>query len=359
LVPSDLIAPGASPHVERFDGQLATENKATMTCQQLLLAETDGKRTAPEWIPLLPAGDVVLARDGRSFRNDHVAVMAAFAANKMELPVDWDHALDSWLVSPGDGRAAAWVDQLEVREGALWGHVSVWTERGRASVESLEYRYISPVIFFDDNRKLVMVPRASLVNNPALMMPALCRQENTTMNEALLKLLFAQLGLSATSTETDIKAVIDTFRGKTTTALDDLAFMDKLAVGLGLKVGATRSEILEALAETTKRNAELLAEAASTRINAMLDQASTSGRMLPHERDFFAGQAAKDPAVVEAFLSKRPVLVGPTPTPVDPSKPLANVDNNFGLSPQELEVCRTGGVSPEDFAKQKAARNNR
>lgn len=186
-------------------------NKATLGASALVFAAAaDTARKAPEWIPLVPAGPVIMARDGRVFVPDHEAAIANFVSTNMSIPLDWDHALDSWGVAPGDSKAAAWIDLLEVRDGALWGRVETWTAKGRESVESMEYRYVSPVIMFDDNLKVVAIPRASLVNNPALIMPALCNQDST-MNEKITALL-ASFGLDpANLSDESVKLAQETF----------------------------------------------------------------------------------------------------------------------------------------------------
>jgi phage I-like protein len=322
--------------------------KATLQNQPLLCAEVDGKRTAPEWIPLLPAGDVVLARDGRHFRNDHSRVLEAFKAGGMDLPIDWDHALDSWGVAPGDSRAAAWVDQLEVREGALWGHVSIWTAKGRESIESCEYRYISPVIYFDDDRKVVHLPRASLVNNPALRLPALCTEENeNSMNEHLIKLL-AGLELSPdTCSEETIAAALETFaRGKA----------PALAPDLTSHVPKEQYEaVVSELAGVKTQLATLSEQAQAAKVEQVIKEALSSGRLLPSERDFFTKQAAKDVAEVEKFLASRAPMgqsSAKQPAITNPSDPAS-------LTDEEKAVAKAGGISLNAFAAAKAARTQK
>lgn len=325
--------------------QPSTINKATLACSLLLLAEQDGKRTAPEWVPLLPAGDVVLARDGRSFRNDHAAVIAAFAANKMSIPLDWDHALDSWNMQPGDGRAAAWLDAFEEREGGLWGHVEVWTSRGRESIESLEYRYLSPAVHYDDNRKIVMIPRASLVNNPALMMPALCRQEHLLMNPELLKRLLAGLGIDPqNASDDDVKAAIDLYsRGKTGASPALEAYIPREQYDrVTTELAAAKSSLLALEVDNTK-----------SRIETMLKDALSSGRMIPSEREFFAEMAAKPDglAAVQKFLASRAVIAGPTPKLATAAS--SGSAEHHGLTAEERAVCDRGGVTYAAFAEQK------
>ena len=325
-----------------FDAQAPDQGKlkATLSCQPLeLLAAKDGKKVAPEWIPLLPPGDVVVARDGRSFVNNHEAAITAFKMGGMPIPIDWDHALDSWSSKPGDGAAAAWIDLLEVREGGgLWGHVEMWTPRGKASVESCEYRYISPVIFHNDEMRVVSVPRASLVNNPALRMPALCKEQS--MNPQILKLLQG-LGLSDTFEEKDIDAVLELFRAPRPD-LSTFVPRDQYEA-----IVAELGQAKETLASIQKAQHE-------ARVESVIKAALESGRLLPAERQFFTSKAKEDLAGVEAFLNSRPVLVGGShsalaaqPNPADPAS----------LTSAEVEVARKAGIPLEKFAQAKAKRN--
>lgn len=146
---------------------------------QVELAE-DG--SLPEWIPLVPKGGdggLVKALDGREFNNSNPqAVIDAFNADPRDLPLDWEHATE---VRAPDGKtapAAAWIDQLEIRDGgAIWGHVKEWTPKGAESVRNKEYRYISPAFLFKKATKVITdIISAGLVNRPALDMPAIARQ---------------------------------------------------------------------------------------------------------------------------------------------------------------------------------------
>lgn len=321
--------------------------KATLSASPILFAEGgDGGKKAPEWIPLVPAGPLVIARDGRSFVNDHQAALASFSTSGMSMPLDWDHALDSWGVSPGESKAAAWIDQLEVRDGALWGHVEVWTAKGRESVEALEYRYISPVILFDDNRKIVAIPRASLVNNPALVMPALCNE--IPMNETLQALL-ASFGLDPQAlTDESVQLAQETFaRGKAPALVPDLTSHVPVE-----QYEAVVSELAQAKAQM----ATLSEQAQAARVETVIKEALSSGRLLPSEKAFFAAQAAKDLASVETFLASRAPLVGASSTkqPV-----ITNPSDPATLSAEEKAVAKAGGITPQAFAAAKAARNSK
>ncbi len=50
---------------------------------------------APEWVMLIPAGRID-TNDGRFFNNDNPdGVIAAFAANKLDLPFDFEHGSET------------------------------------------------------------------------------------------------------------------------------------------------------------------------------------------------------------------------------------------------------------------------
>lgn len=323
--------------------------KATCGATPIVFAEANGgARVAPDWIPLIPPGQLVIARDGRTFIPDHTTVIDNFNRTGMAVPLDWDHALDSWGVSPGESKAAAWIDQLEVRDGALYGHVEVWTARGRESVESREYRYISPVIMFDDDRRVVEVPRASLVNNPALVMPALLSRENP-MNEKLLALL-ASFGLDpSNATEAQLQEVQATFaRGKAPVALPSLES----------HVPVEQYEAVVGELAQAKATLETYQQAQhQEKVARVIKEALNSGRLMPSERAFFENQAAKDLGSVETFLTSRsprgaPSKLSATPITLNPAEPSS-------LTDEEKSVARISGITPKQFAAAKARLNEK
>lgn len=90
-----------------------------------------------------------------------------------ELPIDYDH-LSMDPKKPGDGIAAGWMKQLELREDGeeLWAEVE-WTEPGAERIEKGEYRFISPSFVKDhthkDGRKIgTTLLAAAITNHPFL-----------------------------------------------------------------------------------------------------------------------------------------------------------------------------------------------
>lgn len=149
----------------------------------------------PGWIELIPAGSVIVGLDGRQWINDAPdRIVAAFTARHQPMVVDYEHASEHRAPQGLDAPAAGWIDRLEIRAGAIWGHVE-WTAQARQRIEAREYRFISPVFTFEKaSSRIVALQSAALTNQPNLSLTALnssnadlmvarCRQEFATSAE--------------------------------------------------------------------------------------------------------------------------------------------------------------------------------
>jgi phage I-like protein len=171
------------------------------------MAEQKG---APLWVELIPAGEIIEGRDGRTWTNPNPdQIVDAFDANGADLPIDVEHATELKAPNGDPAPAVAWIKALEVRDGgAIWGLVE-WVDHGRWMVDSKEYRYLSPVFLHKKDGEIVKLKSAGLTNNPNLHLTALNRRDNPDheadpMNKALLALL----GLAETATEQEAIAAL-------------------------------------------------------------------------------------------------------------------------------------------------------
>lgn len=133
----------------------------------------------PDWIQLLPAGPAITGSDGRSWTlPDPAALLTEFTARNKPLVVDWEHASEHRALQGLDAPAAGWIDRLETRDGAIWGHVE-WTPKAAQQIAAKEYRFLSPVFTYQksDNRIVALVS-AGLTNQPNLNLTALNREES-------------------------------------------------------------------------------------------------------------------------------------------------------------------------------------
>ena len=133
----------------------------------------------PDWIQLLPAGPAITGSDGRSWTlPDPAALLDEFTARNKPLVVDWEHASEHRALQGLDAPAAGWIDRLETRDGAIWGHVE-WTPKAAQQITDREYRFLSPVFTYQkSDSRIVALVSAGLTNQPNLNLTALNREES-------------------------------------------------------------------------------------------------------------------------------------------------------------------------------------
>lgn len=145
--------------------------------------------TLPEWIELLPSGPDVVGVDGRRWLNDVPdRIVADFQSRNQLMVIDWEHATENRAPNGLEAPAAGWVDQLEARSGAIWGHVKEWTGRASQQLTDKAYKFISPVFEFEKNsNRILRITSAALTNAPNLALTALnSRQTGTGKGEMAL-----------------------------------------------------------------------------------------------------------------------------------------------------------------------------
>lgn len=132
----------------------------------VLLEDLGG--SPPEWIRVLKMGENRL-NDGRdSFLVDKRSIgriLAAFQMRGNDLVVDYEHAT---MKTNGEAApAAGWIQELEARDDGLWARIS-WTNKGADFIRAREYRYFSPVVKLDKERRVTELLNVALTNFPAL-----------------------------------------------------------------------------------------------------------------------------------------------------------------------------------------------
>lgn len=148
------------------------------SCRELPRGET-----APEWIELFPPGPEITAVDGRKFLLSSPAdLIAAFAADPIPIPLDYEHATEIKAPEGERAPAAGWIEELEERDGgAVWARID-WTPAGAEAVKTKEYRFVSPAFHVDKKtREITKLVSAGLTNTPALRMTALAQRQPTTV----------------------------------------------------------------------------------------------------------------------------------------------------------------------------------
>lgn len=303
----------------------------------IAVLEADGQ--APEWICLIPAGDVV-GRDGRGWVNDRPdLVIDAFAANAIDLPLDMEHATELKATQGDPAPAVGWIKELQNRGGQIWGRVE-WTEAGRNAVESKSYRYVSPVIVFERaSKRVVALTSVGLTNRPNLFLQALNGQEDRMTLEELL----AALGLPKGTTFEAALAHIGKLKG-------DLATATNAAASPPLDKFVPRADFDAALARATNAEtslADLNRQAKDKDITAAIDKALAEGKITPATVEYHKAQCALDGGLDRfAEYCKAAPVIG-DPSAMDKKRP----GEGAPIDDVQRAVNAMMGIDDETFKK--------
>lgn len=321
---------------------------------------SDGEGAPAEFV-LIKFGrtEYTKGRSDGSFQfddKDADRVIADFAKRKKDLVIDYDHA----TVSGGEAPAAGWIEKLEKRDGGLVAKVN-WTAKAAERLGSREYRYHSPVIFFDPKTgRPASLHSVALTNHPAFhgydpLVADDIPNKETHMNEHL-KRLAELLGIAVTFADGEpdeealAKAIADRIQsdGAKTAAAD--AFLkahnaqtfDDMEGQLKGMVPASEK------AELEKKLAAIEAEKA-------VAKAFDDGKLVEPQREWALAYAAKDPQAFADFIKNAPKIVpvpasqtnigGKPPKSGDAGEPTA-------FSDADKAILKRMGINPEDIKKE-------
>lgn len=305
----------------------------------------DGK--APEWIELIPAGPTVQGRDGRSWLFDHDAqqlVLSSFVGRAIDLPIDWEHATQLKAPKGEEAPAAAWIDALEVRDGALWGHIT-WTPRARVQVENKEYRFLSPVFdYIPDNGRIVLLVSAGLSNKPNFHLTALNQEapsENPTVK--ISPALLALLGLPETATEEEALAAANKLKTAQATNSEHQN-IERFVPRADYDTALSRATNAEQQLQTIKTEQHAKA------VDAAIQEASEAGKITPATAEYHRASCHDQAGLdrFKAFVAAAPVVGDPSN--LGERKPHSTTT---ALNAEEQSVCQQFGIDPAEYAKTK------
>lgn len=305
----------------------------------------------PEWIQLLPPGPAIAGRDGRAWTlPDPQTVVTAFQARGQPLVVDWEHASEHRAPQGLDAPAAGWIDRLEARDGAVWGHVE-WTERAAAQIAAREYRFLSPVFTYRKaDGAIVGLLSVGLTNQPNLPLTALNREEPPMPLSAAL---CTALDLAQDADETAVLTAIAALK-------TDLATAQNRAKTPPPDKFVPRADLDAALARASNaetRLAEVEAERREAEIETLIQQALTGRQISPATLDYYRACCRAEGGVdlFRQFLSVAPALLpdtgapaGAPPAPAPKAPKALNRAAFANLNPREQREFIAAGGSLTD-----------
>ena len=259
---------------------------------------------APEWVELLPAGPEIEGRDGRKWRLDDAAVVAAASQDSSkDIPIDYEHATEIKAPEGDPAPAAGWIKELQARGGSLWGKVE-WTERGGAMVAAKEYRYLSPVFLHskESPQRIMQLLSAGLTNSPNLRMTALNREEEDMHISTEIS---TALGLAEDATDEQVVTAINTLKTER-----DSARNKEILKALGLAEDATGEQAVAAVNklktdhtpsldefvpradydQAVAKVAKATKEAQENEIEAEITKALEAGKITPATKEYHVEQ---------------------------------------------------------------------
>jgi phage I-like protein len=257
----------------------------------------------PEWLLLVPAGEI-LGRDGRRFSNPDPATVVDAFDPAAQLPLDWEHATHLRAPQGQDAPAAAWVTALEARDGEVWGRVE-WNAAGAEAVRSRAYRYYSPAYLLGVDGAVVRLLSVGLTNTPNLTLPALNRHGPSSqatepgMDESIRTAL--DLPEGATPEQAAAKIV------ELKTALNRAATPDltRFVPRADLDAALNRAAQAETSLRETQQ-AEL-----DRRVDALIQAGLNAARITPATEQYHRAAAKAEGGIerLQAYLDAAPAVV--------------------------------------------------
>jgi phage I-like protein len=333
--------------------------------------DSQNRANLPEWIRVLPLGKVELADQREPFTVDEASLrsmVAAFQSRGIDLVIDYEHQSLNGERAP----AAGWIKALEARGDGLWARVD-WTQQAREYLTQREYRYFSPVLRLDpETRRPMALMHVGLTNVPAInhLPPLVARwggeagtsgelkpvelawgapmgldsaKENSKMVEKLKRLM----GLAPEVEEGAVCVrALEAFRelGVILDLPDDATVAHLKGAMEAYKTGAAR--LLKAEAEVQALKGRLAEEAADRSV----EEALKAGKVSPAQRGWALEYCRRDPEGFKTFTERAPKLV---PTGEELRLKKEPFDEEHGLAPEELAICRSLNVPAEEYLKAK------
>mgnify|MGYP006286603461 CR=1 FL=1 len=355
----------------------------------------------PDWVMVARTGSWLgHPRGPEVVTKEHLkSALAAFdrnyAENGTDLAIDYHHS--SVFAAQGQmskAPAAGWIREMELRNDGteLWAHV-LWTAEARSDIADRRYRYLSPVLRWNEpdpvtgERVPLQIHSVALTNTPFMTsLQALNqasapegpdKEEKPKGSEKPASLLVrlaelldftpdevaSRLGLEAPNVDDSTVA-----RAVMKTAETEDSVPGGVANALGLDAGADERSVKAAILRLRAPGAGLegvrralgLSDKADekTILNAiqdlqqdhhnreaeeLVDRAVEEGRIPPAHREFFLNNALEDYEATRMCLDNMPPVISPSTHSAGDPEP------GRELSDSERQVCNQLGLAPDAY----------
>lgn len=337
----------------RQDPETVTQGTASNSVMLTYSLALNQDGSVPDWIELLPPGPVIRGKDGRTWRHDNPAEL--IANQTLPIPLDWEHATELKAPKGEQAPAAAWIEELQLRDGATWGRVA-WNAAGQASVASREYRFISPVFLYEkQSLRVLQLASAALTNRPNLPLQALNRQKELLEAMDPDTQILNALGLAEGARVTDVVTAINALKAERESAKAELALATNRADTPDLTKFVPRADYDAAVERATNAEQTLQAQADVAReaeIEAAINAALDAGKIAPASVDYHKAACAEDGGLdrFKAFVDAAPKLL--VDSGLDDKEP---PDANRTLTADEKALCQQMGLDEAEYLQMKGS----
>lgn len=321
----------------------------------------------PGWIRILPLGKVELVDSREPFMVDEdslTALVAAFRSRGVDLVIDYEHQSLQGERAP----AAGWIKDLEARGDGLWARVE-WTPQAQEYLRNREYRYFSPVLRLDpESRKPTLLMQVGLTNVPAIkrLPPLVAKWQGEVSGGArlvqaqalkrgngqekgeIMEKLKRLLGLDPEGAEEALwDKVLEVFRDLAAVLqVPGDASVSQLKGALAaLKAG---SDQLPKIQEELKELKSRLAKETAAQV---VEEALKAGKISPAQQEWAIEYFRRDPEGFKTFTAKAPRLI---PAGEELRLLREGPQGEREMLPEELALCRSLNLAPEEYLKAKA-----
>ncbi|WP_045126524.1 phage protease [Acinetobacter pittii] len=296
------------------------------------------------YLVLIPEG-IFRGVDGRPYDAPHWQltperghqIAALLNQRSIDLVVDYEHATLKTQESGEPAPAAGWLKPsgFQYIEGVgLCSAQFEWTSKATSFIESKEYKYISPVLFYNKAGEVLGLHSVALTNTPNLdQLPearlaaaaqdflSLQSDEDSTMKE-FLELMRKRLGLPETATEEELLtaansafAQIDGTYG--TTLVAGQSFTDAFVKAIEAKSAANNSQTpdptkyvpIAVYQEAIASANSVASKAVAKEIDDLIVAACSDGRLTGKATiDWVKEQAKTNPEFVKTHLESLPKI---------------------------------------------------
>ena len=331
----------------------------------LLSAEDQAGLPAGFNVQLLPWGDF-RALDGRPAKlkhwtfNDASAkdVVALFKSRKREMPFDYEHQTQLAATNGQPAPASGWVKNMVALAGRGLFAAVEWTARAKAMIESGEYKYVSPVIAYDNDGVIRRVAMGALTNDPGLVLGEVQLKAdansggdgdefpNQTTGDRSMDLLVsvrAALGMPADATADSCLTALTATKARADAATTEIATLKAGQFDTAKHVPIETHQAVSTELATLKANANKAEQ------STLIEELLKAGKLVPAQKAWAETQTVES---LKAFTKDAPAVV-PGKTQSDGKG--APVSASSGLTEAQLIVCKSLGVKPDEYAKQLAA----